>query len=96
MGGSQRDPPESERLDEYAEVTVNGRTVFRMEQPSDAHLSDVDDAVIGFVLQSISEDIESHLQDEYEMSLEEMIEAHEPDAEMYDSDNDDWRSLFTQ
>jgi len=96
MGDSPADPPESDRFDEYAEVAVDGRTVFRMEQLSDFHLSDIDNAVIGFVLKSISEDIESSLQDEYEMDIEETLQEQEPDAEMYDSDHDDWEKLFEQ
>jgi hypothetical protein len=96
MTEPSKEPPEAQRLDEFAEVAVDGKTVFRVEQLDEMELSDMDDAAIAFFAKAIFEDIDEDLEDEYGKGVEEIIRDREPEVMTYDSDTDSWRDLFEQ
>ena len=90
------EPPGPQRLDEFADVAVDGKTIFRVEQIDGMELSDIDDAVIAFFAKAIFEDINEDLEDEYGKGVEEIVEEREPEVMTYDSDASSWQDLFEQ
>jgi hypothetical protein len=93
MEDAPEDPPESDRFEEYGEIVVDGKPVFRIEQKSDISLSDTDDAAIALVLRELVEDVESSLREEHGMDLESILRNETPDVEMYRSTSDSWEQM---
>jgi len=90
MTGPPEDPPEAQRLEDFYEVAVDGRTIFRMEEISEFKQSTVDDAVIAHVLSEGAEALAAEIEEEHDKTPEEVIEAAEPAVAEFDSDVGEW------
>jgi hypothetical protein len=90
MSGNPDDPPEAQRFDEFFEVAVDGRPIARLENISQFKTSDVDDAVLALILQSIAENIEEEIQDEHDATIEDLLGEVDAEVRTYDSDNGEW------
>jgi hypothetical protein len=87
-------PPEAQRFDEFVEISVEGRPVFRIEQVDELSLSDIDDAAIAFFVSALFVGINEELEDEYGKNAEEIIRDREPEVVAYESDSDGWEDLL--
>ena len=90
MTGPPDDPPEAQRLDDFYEVAVDGRTIFRMEEISAFQQSAVDDAVIAYILSEASQSLADDLEEEHGKPPEEIIEEVDPRIQEFDSDVGEW------
>ena len=93
MAGTPEDPPESDRYEEYGEIAVDGKPVFRIEQNSELSLSDIDDAAIGLILREIVEDVEGSLEEAYGMDIDSVLRKENPDVRMYYSTSGSWEQI---
>lgn len=96
MATPPEDPPNEHRFDEFAEIAVDGKPVFRIEQISDLKLSDIDDTVIAFFAKALGEEVETELKDEYDKGVEDIIQEEEPNVMIYQSGDDSWTDLFEE
>jgi hypothetical protein len=87
--------PDDEVFDEteFLELSVDGRSILRLNVLDDALLSSVDEAAIvawlGRAAEGLAEDIET----EQDIEPDELLERHAPEIRAYDSEDDVWETL---
>jgi len=86
-------PVEAQRFDEYVEIAVDGRPIFRVKQISELRLSDIDDAAIASFLNNLVENIDESLQEEYDQGFEEILADEQPDLMVSNSMSQDWEQV---
>jgi len=96
MAGTPEDPPESDRFEEYGEIAVDGRPVFRIEQTSELSLSDIDDAAIALVLREFVKEAEESLEEAHGMDVESVLRKENPEVKMYNSATGDWEEISAE
>jgi len=90
MTGPPEEPPEAQRLDDFYEVAVDGRTIIRIEEVSEFKQSTVDDAVMAHILSEAGEALAAEIEEEHDKTPEEVVEAAEPEIAEFDPAVGEW------
>ncbi|WP_338742045.1 hypothetical protein [Haloplanus salilacus] len=87
--------PDDDAFDEseFIELSVDGRSILRLNVLDDALLSSVDEAAIVAWLEAMGEGVAEELAEEQDVEPEELLEWHAPDVRVYDTENEDWEEL---
>jgi hypothetical protein len=89
------DDPNDEQFDDgpFLEVAVNGRSIARISEIDDALMSDIDDAVLSVVLRELADGIDEEVQEEYDADAADLVDRHDPDVRIYESEDEEWESI---
>ncbi|QAU11358.1 hypothetical protein EKH57_00260 (plasmid) [Halorubrum sp. BOL3-1] len=85
-------PPEAQRFDEFVEIAVDGKPIYRLEEISDLKTSDIDEAAFAYVMKAMAKEVEEELEEEYDKNLHELLREAQPEIAAYDSEEEDWKS----